>query len=167
MGVHDTKKLISIDEFITKIQKKIVEANTVKEIQKIKKYVTSIYISKYNNRKGKETDFAKLSSLISDIETKEKELELKFESKAHNMEHEYKKEIHKLKQENKQLNKMLDKFKVTLKRFIKWLCHKFSYPSEDELVRDFEKETYTNFNFEKQLDINQFKKIDDDFDIEI
>ena len=76
MGVHDTKKLISIDEFITKIQKKIVEANTVKEIQKIKKYVTSIYISKYNNRKGKETDFAKLSSLISDIETKEKELEL-------------------------------------------------------------------------------------------
>ena len=65
----------------------------------------------------------------------------------------------------KQLNKMIDKFKVTLKRFIKWLCHKFSYPSEDELVRDFEKETYTIFNFEKQLDINQFKKKDDDFDI--
>ena len=28
------------------------------------------------------------------------------------------------------------------------------------------KETYTNFDFEKQLDINQFKKKDDDFDIE-
>lgn len=79
---------------------------------------------------------------------------------------EYKKEIHKLQQENKQLNKMIDKFKVTLKRFIKWICHKFSYPSEDELVRDFEKEIYTNFNFEKQLNINQFKKKDDDFDIE-
>ena len=81
------------------------------------------------------------------------------------MEHEYKKEINKLKQENKQLNKMIDKFKVTLKRFIKWLCHKFSYPSEDELVRDFEKETYTILKFEKKLDINQFKKKDDDFDI--
>ena len=76
------------------------------------------------------------------------------------------KEINKLKQENKHLNKIIDKFKVTLKRFIKWLCHKFSYPSEDELVRDFKKETYTNFDFEKQLDINQFKKKDDDFDIE-
>ena len=105
------------------------------------------------------------SLLKEELENKEKELELKFESKAYSMEHEYKKEIHKLKQENKQLNKMIDKFKVTLKRFIKWLCHKFSYPSEDELVRDFEKETYTNFNFEKQLDINQFKKKDDDFDI--
>ena len=106
------------------------------------------------------------SLLKEELENKEKELELKFESKAYNMEHEYKKEIHKLKQENKQLNKMIDKFKVTLKRFIKWLCHKFSYPSEDELVRDFEKETYTNFNFEKQLDIKQFKKKDDDFNIE-
>ena len=55
---------------------------------------------------------------------------------------------------------------TTLKKFIKWLCHKFSYPSEDELIRDFEKETYTNFNFEEQLDIKQFKKKDDDFDIE-
>ena len=106
------------------------------------------------------------SLLKEELENKEKELELKYESKAYNMEHEYKKEIYKLKQENKQLNKMIDKFKVTLKRFIKWLCHKFSYPSEDELVCDFEKETYTNFNFEKQIDINQFKKKDDDFNIE-
>ena len=81
-------------------------------------------------------------------------------------EKQYKKEINKLKTENKHLNKIIDKFKTTLKKFIKWLCHKFSYPSEDELIRDFERETYTNFNFEKQLDINQFKKKDDDFDIE-
>ena len=89
-----------------------------------------------------------------------------YKSKAYNIEHEYKKEINKLKQENKHLNKMIYKFRVTLKRFIKWLCHKFSCPSEDELVRYFEKETYTNFNFEEQLDIKQFKKKDDDFDIE-
>lgn len=82
------------------------------------------------------------------------------------MEHQYKKEINKLKQENKYLNKTIDKFKTTFKKFIKWLCHKFSYSSEDELVRDFERETYTDFNFEKQLDISQFKKKDDDFDIE-
>ena len=106
------------------------------------------------------------SLLKEELENKEKELELKYESKAYNMEHEYKKEIHKLKQKNKNLNKMIDKFKVTLKRFIKWLCHKFSYPSEDELVRDFEKETYNNFNFEKQLDINEFKEKENVFDRE-
>lgn len=63
---------------------------------------------------------------------------------------------------------MRKQFKVTLKRFIKWLCHKFSYPSEDELVRDFEKEIYTNFNFKKQLDINEFQKgeIEDEYEIE-
>ena len=104
--------------------------------------------------------------LQKELENKEKELELKYKSKAYNIEHEYKKEINKLKQENKHLNKMIYKFRVTLKRFIKWLCHKFSCPSEDELVRYFEKETYTNFNFEEQLDIKQFKKKDDDFDIE-
>lgn len=76
-------------------------------------------------------------------------------------------QIHKLKQENKNLNKMIDKFKVTLKRFTKWLCHKFSYPSEDEPVCNFEKETYINFNFEKQLDIDQFKKKDDEVNYEI
>ena len=106
------------------------------------------------------------SLLKEELENKEKELKLKFESKAYNMEKQYKKEINKLKTENKHLNKIIDKFKTTLKKFIKWLCHKFSYPSEDELIRDFERETYTNFNFEKQLDINEFKKKDDDFDIE-
>lgn len=47
------------------------------------------------------------------------------------------------KQENKNLNKMIDKFKVTLKIFINWLRHKFSYQFEDELIRNFEKETIT------------------------
>lgn len=100
------------------------------------------------------------------MESKEKELELKFENKAYNIEREYKKEIHKLKQENKNLNKIIDKFKITLRKFIKWLCHKFSYPSEDELIQDFKNETYTNLDFEKQLDINEFKNKDNDFNIE-
>lgn len=108
------------------------------------------------------------SLLQEELENKEKELELKFENKAYNMEHEYKKEIHKLKQENNHLNKIIDKFKITLKKFIKWICYRFSYSSEDELVRDFEKETYTNFNFEKQNNINQFQEneLEDEYEIE-
>ena len=51
---------------------------------------------------------------------------------------------------------------------MKWLCNKFSYPCEDDLIRDFNKETYSNINFEQQLDINQFEqdyKDEIDFDI--
>lgn len=98
----------------------------------------------YINMTEKNVNLRLSNSLLKEeMEKKEKKLELKFESKAYNIEYQYKKEINRLKQENKHLNKMIDKFKTTLKKFIKWLCHKFSYPSEDELVRDFEKETYT------------------------
>jgi hypothetical protein len=40
------------------------------------------------------------------------------------------------------LKKVIDRFKNTVQKFITWVCHKFSYPSEDDLIRNFEKETY-------------------------
>lgn len=41
------------------------------------------------------------------------------------------------------MKKVIDKFKETTKKFIKWVCKKFELPSEDEVIRDFEKETHT------------------------
>lgn len=155
------------DELILKLHKENLALN--KELSKQVKTVDFVenFKEDYINITEKNVNLKLSNTLLKEkLENKEKELELKFESKAYNMEHEYKKEIHKLKQENKYLKKTIDKFKTTLKKFIKWLCHKFSYPSEDELIRDFERETYTNFNFEKQLDINQFKNNNDDFYIE-
>ena len=64
----------------------------------------------------------------------------------------------KIEKENNYLKKVIDRFKITVQKFITWVCHKFSYPSEDDLIRIFEKETCTNFNIEKQLDINKFEK---------
>ena len=109
----------------------------------------------------------KCNQLQESLEDKEKELQLKFDSKVYNIESQYKKQIKQLEKENKTLNKIIDKFKTTLKKFIKWICHKFSYPSEDEIIRDFEKETYTNFNIEKQLDIKEFEKKEKYFDREL
>ena len=155
------------DELILKLHKENLALN-----KELSKQVNTVDFAEnfkedYINMTEKNVNLRLSNSLLKEeLENKKKKLELKFESKAYNMEHQYKKEINKLKQENKYLNKTIDKFKTTFKKFIKWLCHKFSYPSEDELVRDFERETYTDFNFEKQLDISQFKKKDDDFDIE-
>ena len=39
----------------------------------------------------------------------------------------------------------------TVKKFIKWICNKFELPSEDEIVRNFEKETGNSLNAEKQF----------------
>jgi len=47
--------------------------------------------------------------------------------------------------------KVIDKFKETTKKFIKWICKKFDLPSEDEVIRDFEKETHTFLDAEKQV----------------
>ena len=50
---------------------------------------------------------------------------------------------------------------------MKWLCHKFSYPCEDDLIRDFNKETYSNINFEKQLDTSSFQKENNEIDFKM
>ena len=101
------------------------------------------------------------------LEDKEKEFEVRLKSKTNEIENKYIKEIKNLKSENKALHNMIDKFKITLKKFIKWICKKFSYPSEDEIIRDFHRETYINFNIESGLDINEFKKKEKSFDREL
>ena len=96
----------------------------------------------------------------------EKEIKFEYENKINRLEHKYKKKIKELEKENKGLNKVIDKFKDNLKKFLKWLCHKFSYPCEDDLIRDFNKETYSYINFEKQLDTSHFEKEDNEIDFE-
>lgn len=93
--------------------------------------------------------------------------ELHYENKINHIEHKYKKKIKELEKENKGLYKVIDKFKDNLKKFLKWLCHKFSYPCEDDLIRDFNKETYSYINFEKQLDTSHFEKEDNEIDFEM
>ena len=133
------------------------QSNTVEFATKFK--------DEYIDTLEKNTNLKLANSLLQEnIENKDKELELRLEIKTNDIESKYKKKINELEQENKILNKVIDKFKVTLRQFIKWICHKFSYPSEDELIRNFEKETYINFNYEKQLNVDNFKKKHEDFE---
>ena len=100
-------------------------------------------------------------------EQNQEDLKIEYENKIDHIEHKYQKKIKELEKENKGLNKVIDKFKDNLKKFLKWLCHKFSYPCEDDLIRDFEKETYYNINFEKQLDTSRFQKDDNEMDYDM
>lgn len=55
------------------------------------------------------------------------------------------------KKENRFLNKIINTFEKTVKKFIKWIVKKFDITEEDNLIRDFEKETHTFIDPEKQL----------------
>ena len=105
--------------------------------------------------------------LEKSLEDKEKQFKTKLNDKIYDISSDCNKIINHLEKENRNLHKMIDKFKVTLKNFIKWVCHKFSYPSEDQIVRDFEKETHINLNIEKQLDIKQFETKEKDYEMKL
>ena len=100
----------------------------------------------------------KCKRLELDFKQKEKELKNKYEDETYKIDYQYQKIINKLEKENNYLEKIIDRFKITIQKFITWVCHNFSAPSEEDLIRDFEKETYIDFDVEKQLDIKDFEK---------
>ena len=129
---------LSLHKELTK-QSKIID-----EAQKYQKERNSIIADNqelHNTVKNLEYEYTK----------KRKTLENEFEDKSFNLEWQYKNKFHKLEKENQHLHKIIDKFKETTKKFIKWICKKFDLPSEDEIVRDFEKETHTFIDAEKQV----------------
>ena len=105
---------------------------------------------------------AKCKKLELTSKEKEKQLKYKYEDEIYNIDYQYQRIIDKLEKENNYLKKVIDKFKITVQKFISWVCHKLSAPSEEDLIRDFERETYMDFDFEKQLDIDKFEVIQED-----
>ena len=180
--LQDIKKLVLnrdkiIEEQIIKPQNKLIKGlhNENVALHKELSKQTEIIDTAEDYIKEKTSIQNQNKNLIIDYqllqkEKRESEEELKFEyqSKIEHIEHKYQKKIKELEKENKSLNKVIDKFKDNLKKFLKWLCHKFSYPCEDDLIRDFNKETYSNINFEKELDIIQFEQnYEDEIDFDI
>ena len=88
--------------------------------------------------------------LENDYNIKVKELEQNFNKKYDN-----------LLKENIYLNKIINKFLETLEKFIHWICKKFSISEEDNLIRDFQKETNTFINPEKQIEYELEKETDE------
>ena len=110
---------------------------------------------------------AKCRKLELDFKQKEKELKNKYEDETYKIDYQYQKIINKLEKENNYLKKVIDRFKITVQKFISWICHKFSAPSEEDLIRNFEKETYMNFDIEKQVSNLDRGKQENDYEIEM
>lgn len=87
-------------------------------------------------------------NLHNEVEQIKKE----YKEKEFNIEWKYKSKIKDLEKENSHLHKIIDKFYDTIDKFIHWICEKFDMGAEDSLIRDFQKETNTLLDAEKQIE---------------
>ena len=103
-----------------------------------------------------------------ELKTKCSDLEEEFEIRTLKLKDEYDNEMRQTKKkfnkilddldnENAKLYKIIDRFKVTVSKFITWICNKFSVSSEEQLMRDFQKETNMNFRVEEQIEYEIMK----------
>lgn len=106
-----------------------------------------------NNRfKELENEYKEKSTTLDmKFDNRKRELEKEFQEKTYDMEYEYKSKVRKLEKENSKLHRIIDKFYETIDKFIHWICEKFDMGAEDNLIRDFQKETNTFLDPEKQI----------------
>jgi hypothetical protein len=91
-------------------------------------------------------------------------IKVEYNKKEFDLEWKYKSKIKSLEKENSRLNRIIDKFYETIDKFIEWVCKKFGIGESKELVRDFEKETNTLLDAEKQIKREDKEK---EWDLEI
>lgn len=181
-NLQEIKKLVLnrdkiIEEQIIKPQSKLIKELHNQNIalhKELSKQTEIIDVAeKYEKEKfNLETENRNLRSNLSmfqqEVEKTAKTIDENYENKLKELDSKYKNKIDDLEYENKHLNRIIEKFKTNIKKFMKWLCNKFSYPCEDDLIRDFNKGTYSNIDFEQQLDINQFEEdYEDEIDFDI
>ncbi len=107
------------------------------------------------------------NGIIADNENLHNEVEQiksEYKQKEFDIEWKYKSKIKGLEKENSRLNKIIDKFYEIIDKFIHWICKKFDIGAEDNLVRDFQKETNTLLDAEKQIKREERRN---DFEIEM
>lgn len=93
-------------------------------------------------------------SIIADNEELYNQLEnikAEYKEKEFDIEWKYKSKIKSLEKENSHLYKIVDRFYDTVKKFIEWICKKFGIGKSKELVKNFERDTNTLIDPEKQL----------------
>lgn len=117
------------------------QVNTVERASKYEKERKSIMCE---NRKLKEK-----------CENMENNHSAKLKEEIQKVKNKYKDEIYQLEKENNFLRKVIDTFQKTIDKFIYWVCTKFSVPSEEEFIRDFEFDNDIYLDPKKQIEYEE------------
>ena len=144
------------------------QVNVIDEAEKYQRERTKILEDNenlHNKVYQMEHDYkVKSNSLDFRYNNRKEELEKEYKEKSFYIEYKYNNKIRKLERENKNLHRIIDKFWDILEKFINWICKKFDITEEDNLIRDFQNETNTFIDPEKQIKYEQREK---ELDLEI
>ena len=151
------------------LQKELLkQVNLVNESEKYQKERDNILADNkelHNTVEHLEHEYKKKNnSLDMEFNNRKRDLEDEFKNKEFDIEYKYKNKIRSLEKENNHLHEIIDKFYETVDKFIVWICHKFGIGESKELVKNFEKETYTHLDPAKQLKHEEREK---EWDLEI
>ena len=156
-----------INKFSIKRDEKILEKIIKPQNDLIKElYKDNLALNKELSKQAKVVDEAvkyqeERNKIIADnkeLHSTVEEIKNEYQEKSYNLEYEYKYEIHKLEKENSRLHKIINKFYETIDKFIHWICAKFDIAEEDNLIRDFQRETNTFIDSEKQIKHEEMEK---------
>ena len=65
-----------LEKYIKEIEQRLYQSNTLQEIKDLKEEVVPVYVEEYNKRNLNGSNLAKVSNLITKIQTKENELRI-------------------------------------------------------------------------------------------
>ena len=101
--------------------------------------------------KERQSILAENKEIKENLKTLENDYAIKLKQEIRKVENKYENEIYHLEKENNFLRKIINTFEKTVNKFIKWIVKKFDIAEEDNLIRDFQKETNTFIDPEKQI----------------
>ena len=134
------------------LSKQVKVVNEAEKYQKERDKIIADNKELNSKVKKMESEYKEKSNTLDlKFDSRKRELEKELEEKNYKMKYEYKSKICNLEKENNKLHKIIDKFYETIEKFITWICKKFDIGAEDYLVRDFQKETNTFIDPEKQI----------------
>lgn len=101
--------------------------------------------------KERQSILAENKQIKENFKTLENDYSIKLKQEIRKVENKYEDEIYHLEKENNFFKKVINTFEKTVNKFIRWIVKKFDICEEDNLIRDFEKETHTFIDPEKQI----------------
>ena len=108
--------------------------------------------------KERQSILAENKEIKEKFKTLENDYSIKLKQEIRKVENKYEDEIYTLNKENIYLSKIIITLKKTVNKFIKWIVSKFDIAEEDNLIRDFQKETNTFIDPERQIKHEEMEK---------
>lgn len=135
--------------------KKLYEENEMLYLAFNKQAKTIEKASKYE--KERKSIMAENTELKTQFEMMSNNYALKLNREKKFLEKKYEDKIYDLENENRFLKKVISTLEKTIEKFIHWICQKFSIPSEDEVIREFEIQTDTYLNPKMHMEYEETK----------